>query len=87
MRNLISTKPERVMKWISEKDYMAHCGCLRSPVQPSYIQELCEKSYVWACDNDCFTGYRPERIRRFLDRFQDYASLCQFFNCPDVIEH
>lgn len=87
MRNLISVRPDRVTQHIGERDYLDYCGCLRSPANSSYIPVLCEKGYTWACDNDCFTEYRPERIKRFLDRFQDYAPYCTFFNCPDVVEH
>lgn len=87
MRNLVSVKPERVTLHIGEKKYLQFCGCLRSPRNNSYIQTLCEAQHVWACDNDCFTGYRPDRIRNFLERFREYAPYCRFFNCPDVVEH
>lgn len=85
MRNLISIHPIHPQTWITEAQYRKHCGCFRSPKQSSYIPFLCENKYVWACDNDCFVGYNPRRIKYFLEAYQDYASYCTFFNCPDSL--
>lgn len=85
MRNLVSIHPKQVIRHVGEPNYLSHFGLLRSPRNPSHIPIALKMGAVWACDNDVFSEYNPNRIRRFLEVYAEYAPTCQFFNVPDVL--
>lgn len=83
MINLISINPREVLRHISQAEYVAHCGLLRSPKNASHIDQARVIGARWAADNDCFVGYRPASIKRFLANANPAG--CLFFNVPDGI--
>lgn len=87
MINLVSIAPKQVTpRHISEEDYIKHCGMFTSPRHRNPIKAVVALGARWAADNDCFKDYQPERIHRYLIRWQEYAPTCLFFNAPDVIK-
>ena len=86
MRNLVSAKPKHVLKHLTPEQYRDYCGFFTSPRHGSKPDEAIALGAIWAADNDCFGDYQPERIQRWLIRWQQYAPTCKFFNAPDVIK-
>jgi hypothetical protein len=78
-------KPKQLLRHMTPADYVAYCGFFTSPRNSSRSDEALALGAVWAADNDCFVGFNPDRIERWLKRYQSQANTCQFFNCPDVI--
>lgn len=84
IRNMICKAPQSIVKAIGLDAYRKYCGVFTSP--RTYISPIYALAYEvpWAADNDCFTEYKPDRIKRWLEKWANTPG-CQFFNAPDVL--
>ena len=57
------------------------CGHLLTPQTGSFLK--CARG-VWACDNDCFNAFQPDRYVRMLAAVRDVRG-CKFVALPDVV--
>jgi hypothetical protein len=59
-------------------------GRLIAPQNASRIAETPRAGFLWAADNDAFTGFNQTRYLQMLARVADMPG-CLFVTCPDIV--
>lgn len=83
MRNLVSRQPHSVIAEVGLSDYVRWFGLLTTPDAGHSPLRAIEYGALWAADNGCFFSYRPDAIRRMLQRYTGLPN-CLFVVAPDV---
>lgn len=67
-----------------EKYPQRNVARLLSPRQYSRAADTARAGFLWAADNDAYSGFDDTRYRRMLETIQGVPG-CLFVTCPDVV--